>query len=137
MDIDDFYILLFHFSTKIKAMKLNIAIKRVYDGYDAADGYRMLVDRLWPRGIKKEAAMLNEWNKTIAPSTELRKWYQHVPEKFEAFAQKYAAELDALPQEVERLQKIARTQKLTLLFSAKDKAHSQALVLQQYLLKKK
>lgn len=116
---------------------MSIAIKRVYDGYDAADGYRMLVDRLWPRGIKKEAAMLNEWNKIIAPSTEIRKWYGHVPEKFEAFAQKYAAELDALPQEVERLQKIAHTQKLTLLFSAKNKEYSQALVLQQYLLKKK
>ena len=109
---------------------MSITIKRIYEDYDKADGYRMLVDRLWPRGIKKEAAKLDEWNKGIAPSPELRKWFDHQEEKFKEFSKKYKEELlQNNKAEIKRIRDIAKKEKLTLLYGAKDPKINHAVVL--------
>lgn len=107
-----------------------IVIKRVYEEPDPQDGYRLLVDRLWPRGVKKEEASLDEWNKEIAPSTALRKWFGHKPELFEEFVKRYKQEL--IPDKLEDLRKIkslSKNQRVTLLYGAKDLHMNQAAVL--------
>jgi len=115
-----------------------ITIKRIYEAYDPHDGYRILVDRLWPRGVKKETAHIDEWMKDIAPSPALRKWFNHEPEKWTVFSKKYDAELNANATAVAALKKCAREQeKITLLYGAKDEQHTHALVLQQFLKKHK
>lgn len=97
------------------------------------DGFRVLVDRLWPRGVSKEDAALDEWLKDVGPSTELRKWFDHDPDKFEEFAGRYGDELDGNPA-WERLQQIVADHKrVTLLFGAKDHDHNQAVVLRDLL----
>lgn len=106
-----------------------IKIKRIYEAPEHEDGYRVLVDRLWPRGISKEAARLDEWNKSIAPSTELRKWFSHKPELFAAFTQHYTEELKAQATEVQRLKNILKQQNLCLLYAAKDPDLNQAVIL--------
>lgn len=106
-----------------------IKTKRIYEEPDAGDGYRVLVDRLWPRGISKEKAQLDEWNKDIAPSTELRKWFGHQPELFETFKQRYTAELKVHIIELQRLKAISEKQNLCLLYAAKDQENNQAVVL--------
>jgi|SRR6218665_4024424 len=112
-----------------------INIKRVYELPAKTDGYRVLVDRLWPRGIKKEAAALDEWNKLLPPSSELRKWFNHIPERFNDFKKAYTKELLSHPEELQRLRAIAKRQNVTLLYSAKDTQMNQAVVLQQVLSK--
>lgn len=112
-------------------MKVNI--KRIYEKPGPEDGYRMLVDRLWPRGISKEEAAIDEWNKDIAPTTALRKWFGHQPERFEAFAKRYKTELSAKTDELKRIKAIARHQNLTLLYGAKDPHINQAAVLLEVL----
>lgn len=107
----------------------SIKIKRVYEEAADKDGYRMLIDRLWPRGLKKEIAAINEWNKDIAPSPELRKWFGHKPENFKRFAQLYRSELKNKPGELERINSIAEKQNLTLLYAAKDEKINNAIVL--------
>ncbi|MCL6524992.1 MAG: DUF488 domain-containing protein [Thermoflavifilum sp.] len=115
---------------------MEISIKRVYDKPERADGYRVLVDRLWPRGMKKETLHIDEWLKEIAPSTDLRKWFGHDPAKWKAFAQKYETELSAHEQTLkDLLTRAAKHTKLTLVYSAKDTQHNQAVVLQHYLSK--
>lgn len=114
------------------AHKEHVQIKRVYDEASKSDGYRVLVDRLWPRGIKKEDAALDEWNKEVAPSTELRKWFDHKADKFEEFAQRYEAELSANPA-VAGLLQTAKKHKVTLLYAAHDPKLNQALVLAHFL----
>src|SRR5690606_15789693 len=98
-----------------------IKIKRIYDKPQPQDGYRILVDRLWPRGISKEEAALDQWNKEIAPSTELRKWFAHQPELFEDFSQKYKKELQQKTDQLKKIKSIARSGNLTLLYAAKDR----------------
>lgn len=110
-----------------------ITIKRIYEEASEKDGYRILVDRLWPRGVSKEEAKLDEWLKDIAPSTELRKWYDHREERFPEFSKKYQAELDSKEDEIERLRSIAKKQQITLLYSAKNEKCNQAIVLCKYL----
>ncbi|MCC6383670.1 MAG: DUF488 domain-containing protein [Bacteroidia bacterium] len=110
-------------------------IKRIYEDPEPADGYRVLVDRLWPRGIKKETAQIDEWIKEIAPSAELRKWFQHKPERFEEFRKKYKQELKAHQSELKRLKAIDSKQNLTLLYSAKNEQFNQAVVLEDVLKK--
>ena len=112
---------------------LPITIKRIYEESSEKDGYRILVDRLWPRGISKEKAQLDEWNKEIAPSTELRKWFDHQEERFPEFSKKYQAELDSKEDEIERLRTISKKQQITLLYSAKNEKFNQAMVLCKYL----
>lgn len=104
-------------------------VKRIYDQASPEDGYRVLVDRIWPRGINKEKAALDEWNKEIAPTTELRKWFNHVPERFVEFIAKYKEELSLKKEELRRLKAIDKKQNLTLLYSAKDTINNQAVVL--------
>lgn len=111
----------------------SIKLKRVYDGVDSEDGYRVLVDRIWPRGVKKEAAALDRWEKEIAPSTELRKWFGHEPERFREFKKKYKEELKAHIEDLQQLKSISEERDLTLLYGAKDKEHNQAIVLLEVL----
>lgn len=106
-----------------------IQIKRVYEEALSSDGYRVLVDRIWPRGVSKEDAKLDEWNKDLAPSTELRKWFDHDPDKFEDFAKEYRKELEYNKEDLKNLHEKAKVQKVTLLYGAKDTEHNQALVL--------
>ena len=112
-------------------MGADIRVRRVYDDASPSDGTRVLVDRVWPRGLRKDAARLDEWAKDIAPSTELRKWYGHDPAKFEEFRRRYTAELAAPgPQEVlGRLRALASDGPVTLLTATKDLSLSQAAVL--------
>lgn len=109
-----------------------IKIKRVYEPAEQGDGYRVLVDRLWPRGLKKEAAELDLWLKEIAPSPTLRTWFGHKPERFAEFSKKYRAELKANPA-VAQLRALAREHKtVTLLYGARDTEHNHAVVLAAY-----
>jgi uncharacterized protein YeaO (DUF488 family) len=112
-------------------MGTDIRVKRVYDEADPEDGARVLVDRLWPRGVRKDAARLDEWAKDVAPSTGLRTWYQHDPAKFEEFRRRYTAELaEPGPREaVGRLRAMARSRPVTLLTAVKELDLSQAAVL--------
>lgn len=113
-----------------------IHIKRIYEDPAQDDGYRILVDRLWPRGMKKEDAHLNEWNKIISPSAELRKWFNHEPEKFPEFEAKYLLELKQHEDELNRIRDIAGKQPVTLLYAAKDPQINQAVILEKVLNKK-
>ena len=110
-----------------------IHTKRIYDAPSKADGYRILVDRLWPRGIKKESAHIDKWMKDIAPSTELRKEFNHQPEKWAKFIPAYEAELKRSTALDELLADIHKYQTVTFLYAAKDTEHNHALVLQQFI----
>lgn len=111
----------------------SIRIKRVYETATADDGFRVLVDRVWPRGVTKEKAAVDLWLKEIAPTTELRKWFGHAPERWDAFRSRYLLELAARPALVEDLRAQAAKGPLTLVYSARDKLHNQAVVLKQAL----
>ncbi len=115
---------------------MDIKIKRVYENASKNDGERILVDRIWPRGVSKEKAKLDEWMKEIAPSTALRKWFGHDENKFDSFSKKYMAELGEKPELVEKLLKIAHKKPLTLVYSAKNEKYNQAVVLKKFLEKK-
>ncbi len=112
-----------------------IVLKRVYEESSPEDGYRVLVDRLWPRGISKEKAHLDEWNKDLAPSTELREWFHHDPTKWDEFSKKYTLELQENNFGPEFLKRLKNQEKITLLYGAKDEQHSHPLVLRDYLMK--
>lgn len=110
-----------------------VQIKRIYEPTDKSDGYRILVDRLWPRGVSKEHAALDLWLKEVAPSAELRTWFGHIPERYEEFAARYRTELAANPA-ADELRNIVKTHpRVTLLYSAHDSEHNQARVLLDYL----
>jgi uncharacterized protein YeaO (DUF488 family) len=111
-----------------------IKIKRVYDKPSNDDGYRILIDRVWPRGISKKEAKLDEWNKVVAPSAGLREWFGHTDDRFDEFEKRYRHELRTEKDELKRLKKIASKQKLTLLYGAKNETHNQAVVLQKILM---
>lgn len=113
---------------------MKIQTKRVYDPADRKDGLRVLVDRLWPRGLSKERVQADQWVKDAAPGTELRKWFGHDPAKWDEFRKRYIAELNAKPEVVERLLELAAKGRVTLLFSARDTRHNQAVALKDYLL---
>jgi uncharacterized protein YeaO (DUF488 family) len=112
---------------------VSIAVKRVYEPAAKSDGYRVLVDRVWPRGLKKEDANLDAWAKELAPSTTLRKWFGHEPARWEAFRHRYATELDAQKTFWQPLVTKAERHRVTLLFGAKDEEHNQAVALKMYL----
>ena len=113
-----------------------VRIKRVYEKSETKDGYRVLVDRLWPRGIKKEAAKIDLWMKEIAPSDQLRKWFHHEAMKWPDFQKKYQAELKSKKQWLSQLKKLEKDHgTLTLLFGARDPEHNQAAILAQLLKK--
>ena len=111
-----------------------IQIKRIYQEYDTNDGYRVLVDRLWPRGISKEKAHIDLWLKEIAPSTELRRWFGHDPKKWPEFEKRYISELTHKKELLNQLREIEKKNKsLTLLYGAKDTEHNEAIVLYRLL----
>lgn len=112
---------------------MDLGIKRVYDAADPADGYRVLVDRLWPRGVSKEHAAVDEWVKELGPSTELRTWFGHDPEKYPEFRQRYRAELAAAGDLWQPIVQRARKGRVTLVYSAHDTEHNQAVVLSEFL----
>jgi uncharacterized protein YeaO (DUF488 family) len=113
-----------------------IRAKRAYDSPEADDGHRVLVDRVWPRGISKDRAELDDWAREIAPSTELRKWFGHDPEKWHEFRKRYFRELDAKKDLVDSLLEKAGGKTITLLFGARDKEHNNAVALKEYLEKR-
>jgi uncharacterized protein YeaO (DUF488 family) len=112
-------------------MSPKVGVRRVYDQPEAEDGVRVLVDRIWPRGMTKARAALDEWCKDVAPSTELRKWYDHDPAKFEEFAHRYGAELSQADrgQALQHLRNLAAGRRVTLLTGTKDPDISEAAVL--------
>lgn len=112
---------------------MDIQLKRIYEDPVEGDGYRVLVDRLWPRGVSKEEARLDGWLKEIAPSTELRKWFDHEPKKFDEFSKRYKGELTQKEEVVDHVLNIAEGQKVTLLYAAKDEVHNHAIVLKEFL----
>lgn len=112
----------------------NIQIKRVYESFDEDDGLRVLVDRLWPRGISKEKANLDLWCKDIAPSSDLRKWFSHKSERFKEFSNRYIEELDGNQDCVNQIVDICRkNKKVTFLYGAKDPRINHAIVLKDYI----
>lgn len=111
---------------------MNIKIKRAYETPDKTDGFRILVDRLWPRGVTKEKAALDLWLKDIAPTTELRKWFNHDPEKWKEFIKKYLVELKANEEAVSILKDYLKKGTVTLIHAAKDEAHNEALVIKDF-----
>ncbi len=110
-----------------------ILLKRAYDPASPKDGKRFLVERLWPRGIKKSELPLDGWLKDVAPSTELRKWFSHDPEKWSEFRRRYRAELQHNPEAWNPLLHAARHGTITLIFSSHDLEHNNAVVLQEFL----
>ncbi|HPE82138.1 MAG TPA: DUF488 domain-containing protein [Aequorivita sp.] len=112
---------------------IDIKIKRIYEDASKNDGFRILVDRIWPRGVSKKDAKLDEWMKEIAPSTELRKWFDHKEDRFAEFEKKYYKELENRPELIEELLKKAQEKRLTLLYGAKDETHNQAAVLKDFI----
>ena len=108
-----------------------LKIKRIYDPPSRADGKRVLVDRLWPRRMKKEEARIEEWMRGISPSDELRKWFSHEPSKWRDFSTRYKKELKDKQELVEKLRDYSREGIVTLLYSAKDKEHNNAVVIKE------
>jgi uncharacterized protein YeaO (DUF488 family) len=111
----------------------DIRAKRIYDPPDRKDGARVLVDRLWPRGARKEAAKLTLWLKDIAPSADLRRWFGHDPARFAEFSRRYRAELGANKEAVSQMEDLMKAGPVTLLYAAHDTEHNQALVLADFL----
>jgi len=114
-----------------EGMKYEIGLRRIYDEPSSGDGQRVLVDRIWPRGIRKEEAHVEEWLRDVAPSTELRKWFGHDPDRFTEFRRRYLAELRApeRKQALRHLRDLAGGNRVTLLTASRDLEHSQAAVL--------
>jgi uncharacterized protein YeaO (DUF488 family) len=112
----------------------NVKLKRAYEAATTGDGRRILVDRLWPRGVSKAEAALDDWDKDVAPSPALRQWFGHDPARWPEFRSRYAAELREDPEPVERLRAVAREAPVTLIYAAHDSAHTHALVLRDVLL---
>ena|SRR5690348_483762 len=113
-----------------------LRLKRVYEPPSRSDGRRYLVERLWPRGLRKQALALEAWLKEVGPSDRLRKWFGHDPAKWQRFKEKYFQELDARPDAWEPIRKSARGRTVTLLFSSHDQQHNNAVALKQYLERK-
>ena len=122
-------------STDIPAA--NVQLKRAYEAKDAKDGTRVLVDRLWPRGVSKADAALDQWMKEIAPSTELRKWFAHGSDRWEEFCRRCGAELHQNAELLSQLRSLARLGPITLVYSAHDEVHNDAIVLRDVILGRK
>jgi uncharacterized protein YeaO (DUF488 family) len=120
-----------------KVLSENVKLKRAYEPPSRTDGTRVLIDRLWPRGVKKTDAKIDEWMKDIAPSTSLRKWFGHDPARWAEFQHRYEAEVRQHPEYLERLRMLAREGPLTLVFAAHDEAHNDAVVLKDMLLSRR
>lgn len=106
-----------------------VRLKRAYEPPARSDGYRVLIDRIWPRGVSKEEARLDEWARELAPSSDLRQWFGHEPARFDGFRRRYLAELDHHQEKLRELRRRAREGTLTLVYSARDTEHNDAVVL--------
>ena len=111
----------------------NVGLKRAYAQPSSEDGIRVLVDRLWPRGLRKSAASIDRWAKDVAPSTELRKWFGHDPTRWDEFQHKYQDELSRHPEALNELRALAQASRLTLVYAARDELHNEAVVLRDLL----
>ena len=120
-------------ASKIKSA--SVKVKRIYEPRDRSDGTRILVDRLWPRGLSKEKASIDEWMKDVAPSDALRKSFGHDPDRWSEFRARYRAELKSRPEGIKRLRALARRGTITLVYSAHDERHNNAVALRNVLLK--
>jgi uncharacterized protein YeaO (DUF488 family) len=114
----------------------NLTTKRVYEEAASTDGFRVLVDRVWPRGMTKERASVDLWLPSVAPGTPLRKWFDHDPAKWVEFKRRYFAELDEGPEGLDELLARASREAVTLVYSARDEAHNQAAALAEYLIER-
>jgi len=112
----------------------NIKLKRAYELPAPEDGMRILVDRLWPRGLSKQRAAIDQWMKDISPSTKLRKWFGHDPSRWDEFRRRYATEVHQHPELLNQLRSLAREGPVTLVYSASDEAHNDAVVLRHVIL---
>jgi uncharacterized protein YeaO (DUF488 family) len=117
---------------KVPASK--VKLKRAYDPPAADDGRRILIDRLWPRGLSKERAVIDQWMKDIAPSTELRKWFGHDPQRWDEFRRRYAKEVYQHAELLDQLRSLARQGPITLVYSAHDEKHNDAVELRELIL---
>ena len=115
----------------------NVKLKRAYDPPAVSDGTRILIDRLWPRGVKKANAAIDQWSKDISPSTALRKWFGHDPARWPEFQRRYAAEVHEHPEQLTKLRALARRGPITLVFSAHDEEHNDAVALTDFLLERR
>jgi uncharacterized protein YeaO (DUF488 family) len=112
---------------------MEIRVKRIYESPEPADGHRLLVDRLWPRGISKESASLDAWMREVAPSSELRRWFGHDASRWREVKRRYGVELDIHQDLVAEILSLARERPVTLIYSARDSNHNQAVALEEYL----
>jgi len=112
----------------------NVKLKRAYERPAAGDGTRILIDRLWPRGVRKVDAAIDQWAKDIAPSTALRKWFGHDPARWQEFRSRYDVGIHAHPEQIDRLRALARQGSITLVYSAHDEVHNDAVALRDLLL---
>jgi uncharacterized protein YeaO (DUF488 family) len=112
---------------------MDVRLKRAYEPATDADGYRVLIDRLWPRGISRERARLDEWERELPPSTELRQWFGHDPSRFDEFRRRYLEELRHYRPRIAKLRRRARSGTLTLVYAARDTEHNDAVVLAEVL----
>jgi uncharacterized protein YeaO (DUF488 family) len=112
---------------------MTIQLKRVYDPSTSQDGDRVLVDRIWPRGLTKDQAKIDLWMKDIAPSTALRRWFKHDPHKWHEFQTRYFRELEQLPDQIQHLKTLTGSMPLTLLYAAKDTVYNNAVALKSFL----
>lgn len=114
-------------------MRLDVRTKRIYDRPETGDGYRVLIDHVWPRGVSRERAKLDEWARELAVSDELRRWFNHIPERFEEFRARYRDELVEHAELLEQLRERARHGPITVLYAARDREHNNAVVLAELL----
>ena len=117
----------------VRAGKSDVQLRRAYDPPSAQDGLRILVDRIWPRGVRKAQARIDVWLKDVAPSTALRQWFGHDPARWSEFRRRYRTELKQQPERVAELRALARKGRVTLVFGARDERHNQAVVLKELL----
>jgi uncharacterized protein YeaO (DUF488 family) len=110
-------------------LRMDIRLKRAYEPAESSDGYRVLIDRLWPRGVSRQRARLNAWERELSPSTELRQWFGHQPNRFEEFRRRYIEELRQQRPQLTELRRRARDGALTLVYAAHDSEHNDAVVL--------
>lgn len=111
----------------------DLQIKRIYDDPEPDDGYRVLIDHIWPRGVSRESARLDEWAKELAPSGELRRWFDHVPDRFPEFRERYRSELAQHTDQLAALAQRAKKGRVTVLYAARDREHNNAVVLSELL----
>lgn len=114
-------------------MAVDVRVKRAYDPAEPGDGYRVLIDHVWPRGVSRARAELDDWARELAPSDELRRWFDHIPERFDGFRSRYRDELDDQPARLEELRRRARKGPVTIVYAARDREHNNAVVLAELL----